>query len=90
MSTIGNASIHSVFAWHMIAAFRDLCQRSTRPFDSEWYAVVLARLVSTSLVNTSNKFDSNCDSWSVVMIFGEPKWDIHEKGFCDSICCDVN
>jgi len=77
MSTIGNASTHSAFAWHMIAVFRNLCQRSTSPFDSEWYAVVLARLVPKSLVKASNRFDSNCDPWSVVMIFDEPKRDIH-------------
>jgi len=39
--------------------------------------IVLARLAPTSLVKASNKFNSNYDLWSVVMIFGEPKRDIH-------------
>jgi len=33
--------------------------------------------VPKSLVKASNKFDWNCDPWSVVMIFGEPERDIH-------------
>jgi len=63
MSTIGNASTHSVFAWQ-----HNCClQVSVPAFDEAvrfWMICgSFGPLIPTSLVNASNKFDSNdqCD-----------------------------
>jgi len=59
------------------------------PIDSRWYAIVLMRLMPTSLIKVSNKirtvFLVNCnDVWRT-----RTKYSCREERFCDSICCDI-
>jgi hypothetical protein len=58
-------------------AHSDRCIRSTRPFAAGWKAVMRERCIPHMLARAWKRWDSNCRSWSVVMVCGHPKRAIH-------------
>jgi hypothetical protein len=75
--TNGRASVQLSCARHMIAALRDRCIRSTRPFAAGWKAVVRDSWIPHMLAREWKSCDSNCRPWSVVKVCGHPKRVIH-------------
>jgi hypothetical protein len=75
--TKGSASVQCWSAWHMMAAFSVRWKRSTSPLAAGWWAVVRESWMPQSLAREWKSWDSNCRPWSVVMVCGQPKRDIH-------------
>ena len=55
---IGNASVHGIFLWNIMAALRVRCSRSTKPLAAGWYGVVLMCWIP----HIDVRFLKSCDS----------------------------
>ena len=72
------------FDWFILALRADLSERvnrSTRPFASGWYAVVLIILLSKSFISWLNRPDTNCFPLSEVITAGTHETHLATKAF---------
>jgi hypothetical protein len=77
--TSGRASVHFSSACHIMAAFIVRLSRSTRPLAAGCRGVVLLRWIPHIFARLWKCWDLIWRPWSVVIVFGQPKRDIHPE-----------